>query len=221
MIKYWIHVTNPDTTGLVKEAFTASESLAKDNKSSWFTCLSNILHYFQLDKNLIFSLKSSLKKYLYKKFCQKYNDIWICSLNDDNRGSSTSSNKLRTYRLFKDKFVFENYLNWGSFCQRKLITKFRISAHNLEIERGRYKNIPSDQRFCNLCKNAVEDEIHFLLECPNTEQIRKTILNDIFYRYPNLKNLNNKELFIWLLSAEENYIYQKIYDLIYKLNSAR
>ena len=75
MIKYWIHVTNPETTGLVKEVFKASDSLTKDNKSSSFTSLSNILKYFHLDKNLIFSLRNSLKKYLYKKFCQKYNDI--------------------------------------------------------------------------------------------------------------------------------------------------
>jgi hypothetical protein len=45
---------------------------------------------------------------------------------------------------------------------RQLITKFRSSDHNLEIEKGRYKNIPCQQRLCNTCNN-IEDEDHFFL----------------------------------------------------------
>jgi hypothetical protein len=47
---------------------------------------------------------------------------------------------------FKDRFIQENYLKWGNFCQRRLITKFRISSHNLEIEHGRYFNISAHYR---------------------------------------------------------------------------
>ena len=80
---------------------------------------------------------------------------------------NSCSNKLRTYRLFKDQFVFEPYLNWGTYNQRNILTKFRISSHKLEIEKGRYMNIPAEQRICRLCKLDVENEIHFLLECPS------------------------------------------------------
>jgi hypothetical protein len=58
------------------------------------------------------------------------------SCNDNKK--SNCSNKLRTYRLFKNKFTFEPYLYWGNYDKRRLITKFRISSHQLEIERGRY-----------------------------------------------------------------------------------
>jgi hypothetical protein len=37
--------------------------------------------------------------------------------------------KLPTYRLFKDNFEFEDYLTMTA-NQRRIITKFRISAHN-------------------------------------------------------------------------------------------
>jgi hypothetical protein len=47
------------------------------------------------------------------------------------------------------------------------------SSHNLELEHdGRYFNISADQRICKLCKLTVEDEIHFLLECPKLEEAR-------------------------------------------------
>ena len=44
--------------------------------------------------------------------------------------------------------------------KRKLITKFRISDHDLLIETGRYKNIPREQRCCTVC-NILDDESHF------------------------------------------------------------
>ena len=91
----------------------------------------------------------------------KYKNTWKSELFNDKRHNS-SGNKLRTYRLFKDQFVFEPYLNWGTYNQRNILTKFRISSHKLEIEKGRYMNIPAEQRICRLCKLDVENEIHFL-----------------------------------------------------------
>ena len=70
------------------------------------------------------------------------------AINNISHSSGTNlkaNNKLRTYRHFKDRFIQENYLKWENFCQRRLITKFRISFHNLEIEHdGRYFNISAD-----------------------------------------------------------------------------
>jgi hypothetical protein len=40
--------------------------------------------------------------------------------------------------FFKNNFTFEPYLHWGNYDKRRLITKFWISSHQLEIERGRY-----------------------------------------------------------------------------------
>ena len=45
--------------------------------------------------------------------------------------------------------------------------RFRLSSHNLEIERGRYHDIPKDERFCNFCSlNVTENEYHFQLVWP-------------------------------------------------------
>ena len=105
---------------------------------------------------------------------------------------NSCGNKLRTYRLFKDEFVFEPYLNWGTYNQRNILTKFRISSHKFEIEKGRYMNIPAEQRICRLCKLDVENEIHFLLECPSQANTRREILDQIESRFSNLKFVDNK-----------------------------
>ena len=49
--------------------------------------------------------------------------------------------KLRTYFCFKPNFKKENYLHViKNRDVRECFTQFRISAHQLAIERGRYKN---------------------------------------------------------------------------------
>ena len=78
-----------------------------------------------------------------------------------------STGKLRTYRTFKHDFRMEAYLNLPVYL-RIPVTKFRVSAHPLRIETGRYalpQPIPPGERYCWFCQNTVEDEVHFLLKC--------------------------------------------------------
>ena len=36
--------------------------------------------------------------------------------------------------------------------QRQILCKFRISSHDLEIEKGRYYEMVPEKRICKLCK---------------------------------------------------------------------
>jgi len=57
--------------------------------------------------------------------------------------------------------------------QRKTLTKLRISAHDLEIERGRYKGEIVEERLCQLCSAGVlEDELHFFTDCKRYSSFR-------------------------------------------------
>jgi hypothetical protein len=65
----------------------------------------------------------------------------------------------------------EDYLKLTKcFNNRQLLTKFRTSDHPLEIELGRYKQIPRHQRLCKTCK-VLDDEIHFFLQCKKKTNI--------------------------------------------------
>jgi hypothetical protein len=59
-------------------------------------------------------------------------------------------------RSFYMSLKLEPYLLFGTKQQRKLLTKFRISAHTLNIEKGRYIGTKVEDRICNLCKNNIE-----------------------------------------------------------------
>jgi hypothetical protein len=62
---------------------------------------------------------------------------------------------LRTYRLFKNNFAFESYLDVDNF-NRNILIRFRISALNLEIEKGRHQNIPLNERiYCSTILDVI------------------------------------------------------------------
>ena len=86
-------------------------------------------------------------------------------IGDDNQDHT----KLRTYKMFKSSFTIEPYINLvRNRNQRKSLSRFRLSAHNLDIERLRYQNVPLNKRLCRYCcdispndEQNIDDEISF------------------------------------------------------------
>ena len=66
-------------------------------------------------------------------------------------------------------------------------------------------NIPAEQRICRLCKLDVENEIHFLLECPSLANI-----GGRFWIKLNLGFLASLTLNIWTLKANLSGFFQQM-----------
>ena len=100
---------------------------------------------------------------------------------------------------------------------KREFTKFRISLHRLEIEQGRYRGIPPDQRICKQCTaDAVEDEVHFLISCTKFKQIRSLFLADISEHLPrNFDEMSDDNKFIWLLSSEDTTILNPLAKFVF------
>ena len=66
------------------------------------------------------------------------------------------------YKLEEYVNIYNVPLSW-----RKLYCSFRISCHDLEIERGRYIRpyVKPDKRVCKLCLQEAETEEHFITKC--------------------------------------------------------
>ena len=95
----------------------------------------------------------------------------------------STSSKLSYYHSVKSNFCRENYLDIvKGYSRRQSTTQLRISAHDYEIERGRYKNIARESRYCLWCKasmnlDIVEDENHVLFSCDLYQKHRIKMLN--------------------------------------------
>ena len=99
--------------------------------------------------------------------------------------SINNSSKMKVLSLLKQTPGTEVYLDTVKNTKhRRAMSKLRLSSHQLEIERGRWNNGPdrpdSEERFCDFCQSlghtVVEDEIHFLLHCPMSKELRENLL---------------------------------------------
>ena len=132
--------------------------------------------------------------------------------------------KLRTYGKFKLVIKWEPYLDFINCAYlRKLLSKFRLSSHELEIERGRYgKSVPPEERICKLCEERqVEDEFHFLIICKKFDNIRKHLFKEIENLNINFITLNNFDKFIWLISQEDKQVVLKVANFLKVANKER
>ena len=72
------------------------------------------------------------------------------------------------------------------------ICKIRVSAHSLNIETGRYKNIIRPETKCTNCsKGDIEDEKHFIVDCPLYENIRVKFVDKVIDLFPNFRYMNS------------------------------
>ena len=58
------------------------------------------------------------------------------------------------------------------------MTKFRLSNHELMIEKGRHLKLEINERNCSFC-NSLEDELHFLIDCPTYAPLRCDLFNAV------------------------------------------
>jgi hypothetical protein len=94
---------------------------------------------------------------------------------------------------------------------RNVITKIRLSSHCLEIEQGRHRNIPRNERLCKLClQRTIEDEFHFILECPVYNNIRRQYIPHWYRTRPNMIK------FIDLLSSSDVQILYRLAKYLIK-----
>ena len=89
-----------------------------------------------------------------------------------------NSSKLEHNCQFKTEFKKKTYVECISNDKlRSELAAFRLSAHNLDIERGRHINVPRENRICRLGSMSIgESEFHFLLVCPRYSDIRRDLL---------------------------------------------
>ena len=73
------------------------------------------------------------------------------------------------------------------------------------IEKGRHFKFKTQQeeRICPLCKNGVEDEIHFVMTCTQFEELHAKVLQLVEKNTLLLKNLNDEQKLFYLFTNED------------------
>jgi hypothetical protein len=106
--------------------------------------------------------------------------------------------KLRFYRLFKSEYLTEPYiLKCHNKSTRSFIAQIRAGVLPLQVEVGRFIQQALQDRICQHCK-SVEDELHFIFDCPLYLQLRIEFYNQVskFYRICDFNNSEKLHLFM-------------------------
>ena len=178
-IQYWIKLKNMDNGRYPKQCYLNLREQCEVGRQNWAAEIRNLLMTLELmdywEKEVIENEREFLEL-VDVKLCDHYKKQWWDQFQN--------SSKLTIYRTIKSNNNMESYLmGIEAKALRMILTKFRVSSHSLEIERGRRDNILTENRLCRFCeldqKFVIEDEYHFLIHCPTYDEIRSKYLPSV------------------------------------------
>jgi hypothetical protein len=182
---------------------------------SWDVRVKNLMKKQEIDVLLTFQgIKSCMKKVKQRLFLLDeqawFKDMW-------NDTGKANGNKLRTYRLFKKDLIADPYVTQSMpRCYRRVLAKLRGGSLPLRVETGRYRpTTPLTQRVCTICKNDVEHEIHFLIDCDIYSDTKSVLMSKIssFIDFSSFSS-NDKFVFIMNCSAVQRALASTLFFMM-------
>ena len=186
MIKYWAKILQQNDSSLLKKVYLMLKNDTDLNRNyngqNWASQIKSILQQYGFE--YVWQQQSSIDIPLHsirQRIIDVYQQSWYSEINN--------SSRLESYCIFKHDFELEKYLTINIEQKYKLaLTRFRVSSHNLQIETGRYEDLPRQQRLCQLCNmRKIENEFHFLLVCPAYRELRQKYLKQYFCHWPTMR----------------------------------
>ena len=158
-LKYFNRLKQMSCDRFLHEVFEVDKALFDEGHRSWFSFIDISVKKFKLDMDNINvnTILDSLNECCTQNINKKLKELSF----------KEHDNKLFLYSNIYQNFQIQDYLSFNlPNSLTNAITKLRISAHSLLIEKGRHFRPKLDRknRLCTNC-DEVEDEEHFLLYC--------------------------------------------------------
>jgi hypothetical protein len=81
------------------------------------------------------------------------------------------------------------------------------------------------ERLCQHCSHyLIENELHFVLECTLYNSPRLELLDNLFQKFPNLRNINLENLLICIMSNEDldfNAVFSVFLDKTFQIRQEK
>ena len=117
---------------------------------------------------------------------------------------------LRTYDKIKQNFIMEPYLYLVKKTKYRIaLSKLRCSSHTLAIEKGRHTKPRTNisDRLCLYCSNnTIEDEKHFVVQCPFYSEERKHLFKKVHSINPSFVHMSDDAKFVHLFCSNDERI---------------
>jgi len=190
-------------------------SLDQNGRATWVTCVRKLLSKYGYQHVWDAQGVENFSVFL-REFSDTVADTYVTEWEQ----TLAESSKLVLFRQLKLGFVREDYLyNVTLKKYRASLAKLRCSAHELRIEKGRYKGELMADRVCKLClklrqEYVLEDEYH-LFCCPCYLSVKREYL-------PQLVECQiTYQLFIETLSNQNEDVQVNVACFVYQANKQR
>ena len=204
MVKYWTKLLNTENCilkGCYDDMLEYSCSKPND-KQNWCCKIKEILFKYRLN-------------YVWLNQCVDNVENLLLKLKEKSMGSFISevtaffqnSPKCEFYKHMYSMHTLQYYLDRPvNYIYKPFICEYRMCAHNLSIETGRFYNINRNERFC----------FNFILECSRYNDLRRKYIKHYYWRNPsayklvtllsvrNVKELNNFGKYLCLAEKLRN-----------------
>ena len=139
-----------------------------------------------------------------RKLKSSFDRFFLDEINHVKLGKdSLDHNKLRFYKQLKGTFRIEPYIeNIRNRSQRDWLTRYRVSAHRLRVETGRYSSpvTPLSDRICLYCDSKECDtEEHFILKCQTFTIKRNCFFGRMSALIPDFADLSDRDKLLSVL----------------------
>lgn len=192
-----LRFTDMNNTRLNKRVYLWSKDQSKSNEAKFTRTLRNM----NIDCMSFSGNPRQAVKDLIKAVDEYEQSVWYYQIWND-KGNEINGNKLRLYRLFKERIDVESYVTQPLLKEyRKAIAKLRSGTMALYVETGRYNRTPLADRICTYCESGkVEDEQHFLLSCDLYNDLRYELLQSMCGCDPDFMYLERLAQFCLIMS---------------------
>ena len=187
-LRLWNKLILMDDSRITKHVFNYDYQICKNN---WNSKIKKLLTDINMQEYFENKMTINLT-YVRNVLLEKEIANW--------KQQTQSKAKLRTYRGFKTEWQPEPYV---MYCKqrglRALLAQFRLGILPLKIEIGRFDNTPLNERTCFNCVETVEDENHFILDCPLYNKEREVLLQKAVTNNLHFREMRSEDKFNYLV----------------------
>ena len=226
-VRYWHKLCKLPDERITKKVFNIDCMVNSNRQGSWCNVIRNTLESANLhiwsNKNStnvdLFSILEKVKIKLCNEFYTKLS------------GQVPDMSRLVLYQNLD--VHFNTYImETSAYCkillnrqQRSVIAKLRHGTLPLEVELGRYRSIPKENRLCKYCNiTCIETPEHFILECDRYKPERTIFMNEILKIEPLFSNVLSREKIPFLLDSKSflilNTFSKYVLNILLKRNSS-
>jgi hypothetical protein len=198
MISFWIKISEGKPTKISSIIYKLIYKLhlSGSYNSPWLMCIKRVLcstgnSNFWSEQELL-TPKSFMKNELALNFQALFLQEWDTEI--------VRNRRCVAYRIIKDNcifninndFVFQPYLSYLNYLDRRALAKFRTGSNTLPVTKGRYVEGGGGVDVkCKFCSDDFCDEFHVLFICKHFEEQRKKYLKKYYIVKPSTLKMHS------------------------------